>query len=308
MNLAASLVGEELRQRLGSGRDVAVQDRVAGRGVGPVPLDEPLEEDPDHAEPLTAAVLRQALALVAGLGGEPHLVVLDVATSRSTATMVDVGARGDEPAGELAQRAVGGVHAAGSQERGELDQVAAHRCRQLAAPGRTARATPGATRGEGTTARRRATAVGRSPVDLLDGEQLGGGRRVDPSRRPPVLAGEPVVGQVQVDASRFDRAVSGLGLDRFELPCRPRAGGSGRCGAARGTFPAPGRPGGGRRQDLVEPRRGERPSPGRALQRHEHPIRVRPSRGARGRGSRRRCEERVRRSAPPAGGRPCPRR
>ena len=38
-------VVEELRERFGAGWDVAVQDRVAVGGVGPVPLDEPFEED-----------------------------------------------------------------------------------------------------------------------------------------------------------------------------------------------------------------------------------------------------------------------
>ena len=36
------------------------------------------------------------------------------------------------------------------------------------------------------------------------------------SSRTYVLAGEPVVGQMQVDLGRRDRAVTGLGLQRFE--------------------------------------------------------------------------------------------
>ena len=61
--LGGVLVVEELRERLGAGRDVAVQDRVAARGVGPVPLDEPLQEDPDHPQPLALGVLGQRRAL-----------------------------------------------------------------------------------------------------------------------------------------------------------------------------------------------------------------------------------------------------
>ena len=57
--LGGVLVVEELGQRIGPGRDVAVEDRVASRGVGPVPLDEALEEDPDHAQPLALGVLGQ---------------------------------------------------------------------------------------------------------------------------------------------------------------------------------------------------------------------------------------------------------
>ena len=44
------------------------------------------------------------------------------------------------------------------------------------------------------------------------GEDLG----VDRFRCPPVLAGEPIVSQVKVDPSRFDRRVTGLGLDRLQ--------------------------------------------------------------------------------------------
>src|ERR687897_662149 len=73
------LVGEESGDGLGARWDVAVQDRVPSRGVRPVPFDEPLEKDPDHPQPVPLGVLGEQLALLAGLGGEPHLVVLDVA-------------------------------------------------------------------------------------------------------------------------------------------------------------------------------------------------------------------------------------
>ena len=51
------LVGEEPRERFGARRDVAVQDRVPAGRVGPVPLDEPLEEDADHPQPVPLGVL-----------------------------------------------------------------------------------------------------------------------------------------------------------------------------------------------------------------------------------------------------------
>ena len=58
-----------------------------------------LEEDADHAQPLTLGILRQRRALRARLSSEPHLVVLDVAAG-------DVGDDGDvgvghQAAGEL---------------------------------------------------------------------------------------------------------------------------------------------------------------------------------------------------------------
>ena len=51
-------VVEELRQRLGLLGDVPGDDRVAGRGVGPVPLDDPLEELAHGPHPLPVRVLR----------------------------------------------------------------------------------------------------------------------------------------------------------------------------------------------------------------------------------------------------------
>ena len=74
-------VVEELGQRFGAGWDVAADDRVAGRGVGPVPLDDPFEEHAQHPQPLTLRARRQAVAAHAGLGDEPHLEVLDVAAA-----------------------------------------------------------------------------------------------------------------------------------------------------------------------------------------------------------------------------------
>jgi len=93
-------------------------------GLGPVPLDEALEEDPDHPQSLALGVLGHGAAPHAGLGSQPHLVVLDVGAG-------DVGhgshvGLSHQPPGQLAQCRVGHVHTAGSEEGGELDQVAAH--------------------------------------------------------------------------------------------------------------------------------------------------------------------------------------
>ena len=71
-------VAGELGQRLGLFGDVPGDDRVAGRRVGPVPLDDPLEERPDGADPLPVRLGRDRLAAGAGLGSQPYLVVLDV--------------------------------------------------------------------------------------------------------------------------------------------------------------------------------------------------------------------------------------
>jgi hypothetical protein len=61
------LVGEELRQWLRPGWDIPVEDRVSMVGLGPVPLDESLEEDPDHLQTLALGVLGQGRALAARL-------------------------------------------------------------------------------------------------------------------------------------------------------------------------------------------------------------------------------------------------
>jgi hypothetical protein len=117
-------VVEELRQWLGFVGDVPGDDRVAGRRVGPVPLDDPLEELPHRAHPLPVRLLRDRPPTAPGPGGQPYLVVLDViaadVTDRGQAGL------GDHPAGQLAQRAVGRIDAAGRQERAQLSQVAVH--------------------------------------------------------------------------------------------------------------------------------------------------------------------------------------
>ena len=70
--LGGILVVQELGQRIGPRRDVAVEDRVASWGVVPVPLDEALEEDADHAEPLALGVLGQVRAVRCRAGLANH--------------------------------------------------------------------------------------------------------------------------------------------------------------------------------------------------------------------------------------------
>ena len=95
--LGGVAVVEELRQRLGFLGDVPGDDRVARRRIGPVPLDDPLEELADGPHPLPVRLLRDRLAAAAGLGGQPYLVVLDVIAA-------DVTDRG-QPASVVIQRA-----------------------------------------------------------------------------------------------------------------------------------------------------------------------------------------------------------
>ena len=114
-------VVEELRQRLGLLRDVPGDDRVARRGIGPVPLDDPLEELADGPHPLPVRLPADHLACRPVLASQPYLVVLDVITA-------DIGdgrdpGLGDHPAGELAQRVLGSIDAAGRQERAQLPQI-----------------------------------------------------------------------------------------------------------------------------------------------------------------------------------------
>jgi hypothetical protein len=115
---------EELRQRLGFLRDITAEDRVAGRGIGPVPLDDPLEERAQGPQPLPVSVRRQGAAFGAGLAGQPHLVILDIVAA-DLGHGLDAGASQDPP-GQLAQRGVGDLHAARRQEHRDLGEVTAH--------------------------------------------------------------------------------------------------------------------------------------------------------------------------------------
>jgi hypothetical protein len=87
---------------------------VAGRRVGPVPLDDAPEELPDGPHPLPVRLGCDRLAAGPWPAGQPYLVVLDViAAHRGDAVQPGVGT---QPARELAQRVLGRVDAAGRQE------------------------------------------------------------------------------------------------------------------------------------------------------------------------------------------------
>jgi hypothetical protein len=82
---------------------------------------------------LTLRGCRQALTADAGLIGEPHLVVLDVATA-------DVGnglhvAVLEQPSGELPQRQIGGQDTVGGQHRAHLREVSGQRVGHPRGPG-----------------------------------------------------------------------------------------------------------------------------------------------------------------------------
>jgi hypothetical protein len=117
-------VAGELRQRLGFVGDIPGDHGVARRGAGPVPLDDPLEELPHGPRPLPVRLRGDRPPASPGLGGQPHLVILDVIA----ADITDRGQAGlgDHPAGQLAQRAADRIDAPGRQERAQLPQVAAH--------------------------------------------------------------------------------------------------------------------------------------------------------------------------------------
>ena len=120
---------EELRQRLGLLGDVPGDDRIARRRVRPVPLDDSLEELADRAHPLPVRLPADHLASRPVPAGQPHLVILDIIT----ANIRDRGDLGlsDQPAGELAQRALGRGDAPRCQERAQLPQIPVDRQHDL---------------------------------------------------------------------------------------------------------------------------------------------------------------------------------
>ena len=64
-----------------------MEDRVPARSVGPVQLNDPLEEAPDHPQTVPLGVLGHSGAVGdRGRAGEPDLVVLD--SSRRTLAML----------------------------------------------------------------------------------------------------------------------------------------------------------------------------------------------------------------------------
>jgi hypothetical protein len=85
--------------------DVAADDGVAHRGVGPVPLDDPLEEDAQHPQSLPLGVGGQRLPFDAAALGQRDLEVLDVVAA-DLGHGPHVGAL-EQPAGQEPQRVVG---------------------------------------------------------------------------------------------------------------------------------------------------------------------------------------------------------
>jgi hypothetical protein len=109
-------VVEELRQRFRARWDVTADDRVAGRGVVPVPFDDPFEEHAQHPQPLPLGVRRQAVAVDTRSLVQPHLEVLDVAAA-DVSDGADVGVL-EQPCGELTQSPIGTLDAVWGKECG----------------------------------------------------------------------------------------------------------------------------------------------------------------------------------------------
>ncbi len=88
----------------------------------------------------------------------------------------------------------------------------------------------------------------------------------------PVLVGQPVVGQVEIDPGRLDGDVAGLGLDGLQSHARfPQSGQTGVAELVTGRSLEPG-PLSGTPHDYVDPVSSETVTPARALQCHEDPV------------------------------------
>ena len=114
------------------------------------------------------------------------------------------------------------------------------------------------------------------------GEDLG----VDRFRGPPVLAGEPIISQVQVDPGRLDRRVPGLGLDRLQR--HPRFAQPGQTGMPQLMTGRVREPGTAARtvEDFIDAIGRKRPPAAGAFEHHKHSISAR-QRAVRRQGSRR---------------------
>ena len=266
-------VVEELRQRLGLFRDVPGDDRVAGRRVGPVPLDDPLEERPDGPHPLPVR-LGGSSAARPWPGGQPYLVVLDVVAAHlGDAVKPGVGSstgRTGAARRPPRPRCPGrGTRPAAADTAGSSPRPAARRpdpahCAAAALPA-TARPRR---RGGGQRAHRTAA--------CLHGQHLGdsSGIGVDQLGRAPVLA-RPASRWPGAGRPGWTRCSDARpGPAPPPAPSRPPATGSGTCAAAHGRSRAPARPGGGRRPGSHPALRRQRQPAPRALQHHEHPVRA----------------------------------
>ena len=123
-------VVEGFGQRMVLAWQVAGEHRHSGRGLVPAPLVDPDEKHPQRAQAVGDGRGRQPRLVLAGPGGEPRLVVLDVPAGDLRGTGHLRCGAGQE-AGEAAQGHVRVIHAARPQHAADLGQVAAHRSGDL---------------------------------------------------------------------------------------------------------------------------------------------------------------------------------
>ena len=204
-----------------------------------------------------------------GAGGEPGLVVLDVAAPHLRQAG-HLGRGLGEERGERAQRQVSAADTAWPQHAADLGQVTAHRGRDL----RDDRLQPGPARQDahpvGPPRRRPVHRLlpGTAPPGGMTGENL----RVDHLCGLAVLRREPVTGQVQVDPGGLDRGMPGLGLHRLQRHPSFAEPGQARvpqlmAGRMLQASPPP-----CRSQDLIHPPDRQRLPAARSLQDHKHPV------------------------------------
>ena len=229
-------VVEGLGQGVVLAGQVAGEHRHPGRGLVPAPFVDADEEHPQGAEPVRDRRGGQPGLVLPGPGGQPGLEVLDVAAGDLRPARWPGSCLGQER-GERTQRQVRAADAAGPQHAGDLLQVTAHRdgdCGITSASCSQSGSSAGPVTGR---------SAGRSREDL-GVDRLGG---------PPVLRGQPVITQVQVDAGRLDRGVPGLGLDRLQR--HPGFAQLGQAGMPQLMAGRPGQPGpaAGTVEDLVQP-------------------------------------------------------
>jgi len=117
-------------QRVVLARQVTGEHRHPGRGLIPAPFIETDEEHPQRAEPVGDSRGGQPRLVLPGPGGEPRLVILDVAAGDLRGAG-HIGCGLGQEAGETAQREVGAADTARPQHAADLGQVAEHRGRDL---------------------------------------------------------------------------------------------------------------------------------------------------------------------------------
>ncbi len=125
------VVVQELRERLGSGRDIAVDDRVAARCVVELPVDDAVEEHLHEPEALADCVRCQRLTgREVDVGDALEFERLDVAAA-DIASASDRRVVNDHPEPEPDERVIHCQDRRRGQRDGLLGDVAAHRaCKQ----------------------------------------------------------------------------------------------------------------------------------------------------------------------------------